>query len=95
MILGSALVSFSVIFIAILITAFTFLSNLDTKQMRSFRKYDYFNDFITLYGLVIFELDATFFAGIMCFSTITYVRINSLAIGLSVATFIQILMLLI
>lgn len=93
--LGAAIVSYSGTFLAILIAAFTFLSNLDTKQMRLFRKYDYINGFITLYGLVIFELGATFFAGIMCFSTITYIRINSLAIGLSVATFIQILMLLI
>lgn len=93
--LGAAIVSYSGTFLAILIAAFTFLSSLDTKQMRLFRKYDYFNGLIALYGLVIFELGATFFAGLMCFSTITYVRINSLAIGLSVATFIQILMLLI
>lgn len=92
--LGAAIASYSGTFLAILIAAFTFIFALNTKQIRMFKKYDYFNGLITLYGLTFFELGATFFAGVLCFSTIDLVRINSIAIGLAIATFLQLLILM-
>ncbi|PHM23748.1 biopolymer transporter ExbB [Xenorhabdus budapestensis] len=92
--LGGAIASYSGTTIAVLIAALTFVIGLRGRNITKLNHYGYMTSVVIMYSFVFVELGILFFSGILLISNITGIPLPSITIGIAIASFIHICLLL-
>ncbi|QTL39853.1 biopolymer transporter ExbB [Xenorhabdus budapestensis] len=80
--------------IAVLIAALTFVIGLKGRNITKLNHYGYMTSVVIMYSFVFVELGILFFSGILLISNITGIPLPSITIGIAIASFIHICLLL-
>ncbi|WP_038244011.1 hypothetical protein [Xenorhabdus bovienii] len=92
--LGGAIASYAGTTIAVLIAALTFVIGLRGRNITKINHYGYMTSVVIMYSFVFVELGILFFSGVLLISNITGIPLPSITIGIAMASFIHICLLL-
>ncbi|WP_416778657.1 biopolymer transporter ExbB [Xenorhabdus budapestensis] len=92
--LGGAISSYAGTTIAVLIAALTFVIGLRGRHITKLNHYGYMTSVVIMYSFVFVEFGILFFSGILLISNITGIPLPSITIGIAIASFIHICLLL-